>query len=102
MKKLVKFLIYGGILFAISPIISLLIAGTVANVLGCELHEGFTNPCVLAGADLGELLYFMSVAGWFALFTLPIGVGAAFIGLVIGLVRLIMARRLKGEASIAK
>lgn len=102
MKKLGKFLLYGGILFAISPIISVLIAGSIASFFDCELHEGFTNPCVLGGVDWGETLYFMAVLGWFALLTIPIGVVVALIGLGIGIVRWVIERRQKSSDSIAK
>jgi hypothetical protein len=61
------------ILFAISPMIPVAIAGTIASANGCTLHEGFVNPCVINGVDRGETLYAMGMAGWFFLATLPLG-----------------------------
>ncbi len=102
MKKLVKFLIYGGILFAIVPIISLLIAATVANLGGCALDESSVHPCVIGGIDWGELLSIMGMMGWLALFTVPVGGLIALMGLGMGLVRWILEKARKGDGSIAK
>ncbi len=33
------------------PLLSALVAGWVAALAGCELHEGFANSCVIGGAD---------------------------------------------------
>ena len=55
------------------PLMSVVIAGTVASWNGCTLHEGFVNPCVVNGRDVGETLYAMGVMGWFMLATLPFG-----------------------------
>lgn len=55
------------------PLMSVVIAGTVASWNGCTLHEGFVNPCVVNGRDVGETLYAMGVMGWFMLATLPLG-----------------------------
>jgi hypothetical protein len=74
------------VLVGIAPIISVVIAGTLANMYGCELHEGFVNPCVILGADRGELLYAMGVLGWFGLMTLPIGAIGVGLSLVVGVI----------------
>ena len=55
------------------PLMSVVIAGTVASWNGCTLHEGFVKPCVVNGRDVGETLYAMGVMGWFMLATLPLG-----------------------------
>ena len=60
------------------PIASVAIAGIIASWNGCVLHEGFVNPCVVNGTDIGQTLYEMGVMGWFMLATIPIG-GIAFI-----------------------
>ena len=55
------------------PIASVAIAGTVAWWNDCTLHEGFANPCIVNGRDIGGTLYQMGVMGWFMLATIPIG-----------------------------
>lgn len=62
------------VLYTIAPVISVLIAGTVAHACGCQLNEGNVNPCKLFGIEIGELLTAMGVAGWLFLMTLPTGV----------------------------
>ena len=64
---LVIFLVAG------APMISVIIAGSIASWHGCTLHEGFVNPCVVNGRDIGETLYAMGVMGWFMLVTIPLG-----------------------------
>jgi hypothetical protein len=56
------------------PIASVAIAGTIAAWNGCTLHEGFANPCIVNGRDIGHTLYEMGVMGWFMLATIPIGI----------------------------
>lgn len=72
------------VFIGIAPILSVVIAGTIASANGCELHEGFANPCVIGGVDYGETLYAMGVMGWFALATLPLAflTGVAYVILV--------------------
>ena len=61
------------VLVALLPLISVIVAGAIADANGCVLHEGYANPCVVGGSDLGETLYAMGVMGWFMLATLPLG-----------------------------
>lgn len=72
----VRTLVIGYILIALFsgwPIASVVIAGTIASWNGCTLHEGFPNPCVVNGKDMGDTLYAMGVMGWFMLATIPLG-----------------------------
>jgi len=71
------------VLFAIAPLISLIIGGGIAAALGCELDEGTVHPCLFMGTDLGETLYVMTVAMWFSMFTFPIGAVALVIWLIV-------------------
>lgn len=61
------------VLLASLPVISVFTAGWIAGGIGCVLNEGDVHPCPLHGFDLGEMLYGMTVMGWFALGTLPLG-----------------------------
>ena len=70
-------------LFTGWPILSVVIAGTIASWNGCTLHEGFVNPCVVNGRDIGGTLYSMGVMGWFMLATIPIG-AILFLGWNVG------------------
>ncbi|MCP8882911.1 hypothetical protein NIM87_05325 [Devosia sp. XJ19-1] len=71
------------LLFALAPVISVIVAGWLAEANGCVLHEGNINPCLIGGADWGGTLYMLFVLGWFALATLPLGGGALIVWLVI-------------------
>jgi len=67
------------VLIATAPMISVLISGVVAGVLGCPLDEGSPHPCPFMGVDLSEILYSMVVFGWLGLVTLPLGAVALWI-----------------------
>jgi hypothetical protein len=67
------------VLIATAPMISVLISGVVAGVLGCPLDEGSPRPCPFMGVDLSEILYSMVVFGWLGLVTLPLGAVALWV-----------------------
>jgi len=55
------------------PIAFVAAAGLIASWNNCTLHEGFANPCIVNGRDIGQTLYGMGVMGWFMIATLPLG-----------------------------
>ena len=61
------------------PILIAMLAGVIANLAKCELNEGNVSPCIIAGKDVGNLLYAMGVSGWFVFMTMP---AALFVALV--------------------
>jgi hypothetical protein len=77
-------------LFTCWPILSVIVAGTIASWNGCTLHEGFTNPCVVNGKDIGGTLYAMGVMGWFMIATIPLG---AISGLLWTIIWIVLKRR---------
>ena len=72
------------------PILSVIVAGTIASWNGCTLHEGFKNPCMVGGNDIGGTLYAMGVMGWFMIATIPLG---AMAGLLWTIVWIVLKRR---------
>jgi hypothetical protein len=70
------------LLMAISPLLSAMLAGTIAYHYGCQLDEGSIHPCVVNGNDIGDTLYTLGVLGWLALGTIPLGMMAIAIYLV--------------------
>ena len=61
------------LLFTISPILSAMTALAIARWCGSRLDESGAHPCIILGVDAGGLLYEMFVAGWLAMFTIPLG-----------------------------
>lgn len=87
MRKLLPWLI--GLLWALytfGPLLSTMIAGAIANAHGCQLDEGSIHPCIVAGKDIGETLYSMGVMAWLMLITLPTGLIAGVVILVVFIV----------------
>lgn len=80
------------ILFAIAPILSLLLASGMASWQGCHLNEATAHPCVVLGVDIGGLLALMFVAGWLALMTMPAGFAAFIVWLVVAIALYIRSR----------
>ena len=91
------------VLFSLAPILSMLIASTIAQAHGCYVDEGSVHPCVIGGMDWGETFYTMTVLCWFMFFTLPIGAIAFFACLVLFFIHLVtwrQKRRTTGEPGV--
>lgn len=81
------------LVLALSPLISVAIAGWIAESHGCVLNEGDIHPCVVNGTDMGGTLYTMFVLGWFMLATLPLGAIAVLVLLALFVIHLLLWRR---------
>ncbi|MFT4928810.1 MAG: hypothetical protein ACI8WB_004930 [Phenylobacterium sp.] len=85
------YLLIGSLILAILPLIPTLIptliAGLIANLYNCTLHEGYVNPCIVLGVDLGSTLYSMGLSAWLAIVTIQIG----GLGFMVGMTWLIIA-----------
>lgn len=76
------------LVIAALPLMSALGAGAVASANGCALDEGGVHPCIIGGVDRGELLYELGVLGWLMLATLPLGLIAGVVWLIVLVVHL--------------
>ena len=84
------------VIFTTAPLISALIAGSIATANDCRLDEGSIHTCVVNGRDLGPTLYSMGVFGWLMIATIPIGLVVFAVYLVIMvIVGIILNRRRK-------
>ncbi|MBJ3786608.1 hypothetical protein [Devosia sediminis] len=70
-------------LFAAAPLLSVYFTYLVADANACTVNEATVHPCIVLGMDVGGLLYFTGVMGWFMLATIPLGGGALIVWLVI-------------------
>lgn len=86
------------LLVALAPVIAVATAGWIAESHGCVLHEGFANPCIVNGSDMGETLYAMGVMGWFMLATIPLGGLALIAWLVVLVIHWFVWRRRRNAA----
>ena len=77
---LALFVIFG---FAFAPIGSVMSCAAIANAYGCKVDEGSMHPCIINGQDYGQLLYTLGVLGWLMLVTLPAGLFAFVVWLII-------------------
>ena len=71
------------VLFAFAPIGSVMLCAAIANAYGCKVDEGSVHPCIINGHDYGQLFYTLGVLGWLMLVTLPGGLFAFVIWLII-------------------
>jgi hypothetical protein len=55
----------------------------IANAHGCKVDEGSAHPCIVNGRVYGHLLYTLGVMGWMMLLTIPGGLFAFAIWLVV-------------------
>ncbi len=58
--------------FCLLPLAAVIVSAALAALMGCELNEGVTNVCNVAGIDIGGFLSGLFVMGWLALITLPL------------------------------
>lgn len=79
------------VVVGIAPMISVLLAGLIAELNGCSLHEGFIQPCIVFGTDIGGVLYTMGVMGWLMLASIFLAAGG-LLGLAYEAVLLIVQR----------
>ncbi len=81
------------LLIGILPVLSMLASVGIAEITGCNVNEGGSYPCIIFGADWGEVLSVMFVAAWFFFLTFPLAV-IGLIGLVVmGILAIINAFR---------
>src|SRR6266481_9702663 len=71
------------VLVALAPVGSVVACGLIANAHGCRVDEGSVHPCVINGKDYGHLLYTLGVIGWLMLVTIPGGLFAFVIWLIV-------------------
>ncbi|MBW4517162.1 MAG: hypothetical protein KME11_18300 [Timaviella obliquedivisa GSE-PSE-MK23-08B] len=69
------------LILLVTPWMLVGMASKVASEQGCRLNEAQAYPCNVAGHDVGEALYTMSMMGWLGVMTFV----PSFAGLVIAL-----------------
>jgi hypothetical protein len=67
------------LMFAVGPLLALLLGGAVADALGCKMPIAASEPCLLMGIDLADALAIAVFLGYLAFWTLP--TGAPLLGL---------------------
>jgi len=82
------------ILIGLAPVFGLGVMSFMAWLGDCRVHEGFAEPCVIAGTDWGETLYALGVGGWLLFLTAPVALAGMVLAIVLALVSLI--RRARG------
>lgn len=67
---------------AVLPFVPVVISKFVAFILGCQVHEGFSNTCQIGTYDIGGMLNAMFTMFWYGLVAIPIGTVGALIAIV--------------------
>jgi hypothetical protein len=71
------------VFLATLPLISVFATYLIADANACTVNEANVHPCVVMGTDIGGLLYFLGMMGWFMLATIPLGAMAVLAWLVV-------------------
>lgn len=82
------------ILYAVLPLLSVLVAGVIANMYGCNIDESGLSTCPTPIGDIGDLLSIMGIAGWLVFFTVPTGL----LGLAVALILFVISFFWKGKS----
>ncbi len=103
MKKLLRnlLILILILLWTTWPVILAAIAGAIASANGCELNETVINSCIVDGREMGDALYSMGVMGWFMLVTIPTGLLALLVFLLLLLIEWLVGRRRASRLSTA-
>ena len=86
------FVLLAIILCSISPFFGVAYAGAVTEKYGCELNEGSIHPCMVNGVDRGEDLYAQGMLGWLGIASVPLGLAALVLYIVIVLIIFLVIR----------
>ena len=73
-------------IIVVAPFLSTFIAAAIADSYGCGLNEGAVSPCMVAGKDIGRMLYNMGMAFWLFIFSflyVPVAIGLAVAAVVV-------------------
>ncbi|HEV2543827.1 MAG TPA: hypothetical protein VGU70_13805 [Methylobacterium sp.] len=74
-----------------TPALLFALGFALAHLTGCRVDEGSAHPCLVAGIDIGRLLYTLMMMGWFVILMLPFMLLTLVIWLGIGLRALVGA-----------
>ena len=80
-KRALKW-VFGSFGLVVLPWLPTMLAGLISSMFDCALNEAQVHPCIVAGTDIGSILYSMGVFGWVAIFISPI----LFLGCVVCLI----------------
>ncbi|MFB9993234.1 hypothetical protein ACFFLM_14775 [Deinococcus oregonensis] len=61
------------LLLTFAPLISVVLASSIASAHGCILSSAGVEPCIILGWDAGLLLSTTALLSWLGLATLPLG-----------------------------
>ena len=90
-SRLLAALTFGPMLLWLVSIGAVLFLG---SVMGCTIHEGYANPCMVVGFDLGNMASSMGIfAAWGPLFFGPVVLGAGFLWFLMALIRQLRKRK---------
>ncbi len=77
----------------ILPLIPVVIAGSIASYYNCTLNEAAAHPCIVMGEDYGKTFYALSMLGWFAIATLPIGFFGMCAAVLWAMIKIILKKK---------
>lgn len=82
----VKWLFWISITFILLPIVSMLLAIILSNLLDCSTAYAGAESCKIGGQFMGETVYNMFTFGWVGFYSIPIGIVGVIISGIIYLV----------------
>jgi hypothetical protein len=82
-------------LLCLSPAFILAGVAIVSSACGCQVHEGYANPCIINGRDVGGLFYSLGMRGWLVMATLPVLAGVPALWIAAELIRFLISRAVR-------
>lgn len=82
-KSVSRWLLLGSIVFALLPIVSLVLSFLLSNLLNCSTAYAGEESCKIGGQFIGDVVYSMFTFGWFMIYTIPLGILGVIISVTI-------------------
>ncbi len=93
MKRISYILLWIVVFVCSMPVLGIIWSSWFADKHGCTLNEANYNPCIVNGTDWGHILGAAFISGWLGLITIPVGLLALLVILVMFVTGAIRKRR---------
>lgn len=100
MKKIALIFALVSVSIAVLPLLSMLVAGLVARLFGCELNESDMSVCPTVFGDIGSTLYLMGVFGWLLFYSVPLGICGIVLSAILFAIAALRKKRNAGQKGL--
>lgn len=86
-------LVAGLIGIGVAPMLGLALRAGLLALGGCPAPDGFVQPCLIGGLDLGGVIQVLALGHWAFFLTAPLALAGIVLGIALALVTLMRRAR---------